>query len=94
MAQIIASGTTDQSSADIVVAAGAQATISLFWTTQPRSCNVKIDIKGSNGSYMEFQSMNQNSQPLVIDGPGTFRVRRLAAGEVPQDDTAFGVDQT
>lgn len=92
MAAIITSGTDDASSADIVVT--APTTISLFWTTKPRSANVKIDVKGSNGAYMEIGTMSPEVPILSIVSPGTYRVRRIASGEVPTDGTAFGVDQT
>lgn len=92
MAQIIASGITDATSSDIVVS--APVTISLFWTTKPRSANVKIDVKGSDGSYMEIGSMSPETPIISIVSPGTYRVRRISGGEVPSDGVSFGVDQT
>ena len=92
MAAIITSGTADASSADIVVT--TPTTISLFWTTKPRSANVVIEVKGSNGAYMEIGSLSPSDPITSIVSPGTYRVRRVASGIVPSDDTAFGVDQT
>lgn len=92
MAAIITSGTADASSADIVVT--SPVTISLFWTTKPRSANVKIDVKGSNGGYFEIGTLSPEVPITSIVSPGTYRVRRVAGAEVPSDDTAFGVDQT
>lgn len=92
MAEIIPSGATDDTSADIVVT--APTTISLFWTTQPLAVNVKVDIKGSNGAYMEIGSISMSPPCLSIVSPGTYRVRRIAATGAPGNGGAYGVDQS
>lgn len=94
MAAIITSGTADASSADIAVAAGAVTTLSLFWTTQPASVNVVIEIKGSNGAYIPVAELTVPKPALSIVSPGTYRVRRIAAQNQPSNAVAYGVDQT
>lgn len=94
MAQIIASGTTDATSSDIVVT--SPVTISLFWSATPplpKCAIARIDVKGSNGAYMELGMVTQTLPAVSIVAPGTYRVRRVAADN-PADAIAFGVDQT
>ena len=92
MAAIIASGTTDAASADIVVS--TPTTISLFWTTPPGATNVVIEVKGSNGAYMPIGTLSPSDPITSIVSPGTYRVRRIAATNSPSDAVAYGVDQS
>lgn len=91
MASLISSGTTADSSADFTVAAGTPNTISLRDADGVLAGDVAavIDIKSSDGVYRPVQngSLHAHRPELVIDGPGTYRVRKFASA------VAFGVDK-
>lgn len=91
MAQLIASGTTEANSADIVVAAGTPTTISLFNADGVFGNDVAATVfqKSSGGVYRPVLGGNLTAQKpaLVIDAPGTFRVKKYAS------TVAFGVDR-
>jgi hypothetical protein len=73
--ELIAVGATAANSADFTLASGEQATVGLFgFTTLLPS--VKVEIKDSAGEYQSFAVVKR--APVVVNGPGTFRARRLA----------------
>lgn len=95
MANVLASGTADAVSTDIVVAAGAAATVSLIYTNPaqpPTSATGIIKQKGSDGLYYEMPNgrLTIHNSPRVLDGPGTYQVARV--GSVNISGQAFGVD--
>jgi hypothetical protein len=90
MASILAVGSTAASSSDIVVAAGTPTTF--FLTTAdgsraPDDVNVVIEMRSAAAQYMPVAGLNRNVPAVVIDGPGTYRVRRQVS------NGAVGVDQ-
>lgn len=95
MANVLASGTADNVSSDIVVASGATATVSLIYTNPaqpPTSATGIIKQKGSDGSYYEIPNgrLTIHNSPRVLDGPGTYQVARVSSQNICGQ--AFGVD--
>lgn len=94
MAALIASGTTAANSADIVLADGASATLSLVAGNSsiiPAGCRAHVQLLTSTaGVYLEIPggSLNNNSPVCQVFGPATFRVVKFASAD------AFGVDKT
>lgn len=89
MAEIIASGTTEANSSDIIVADGASTTVFLKSGTGGQIVNgasATVQIKSSGGHYFPIGSLDQYNSAKVIQAPGTYRVVRHANG------SAFGVD--
>lgn len=90
MAQLIATGIAAATSGDFDVAAGESSMVNLFVAsgqTIPPGCAASIQLKGSNGVYVEVGVLDDKHPALLVDGPGTFRV-------VKKNSTvAFGVDQ-
>jgi hypothetical protein len=90
-AVLIASGTTEDNSADFTVAAGTPTTISLFDADGVFGNDVAATLfkKSSGGVYRAVEGGNLTAMKplLVIDGPGEFRVTKYASV------VAFGVDQ-
>lgn len=90
MPAIVAIGTTQADSADIVIPAGGKATLSLFGATGPsvpQGAVALIQRKASNNAYITEQVLTTMTSSLVLDAEGTWRVRREA------NPVAFGVDQ-
>jgi hypothetical protein len=90
MPQIIPIGTTQADSADIVIAAGAKATISLFAAAGPsipQGAVALIQRKASNAQYFTDSVLTNFSPATIVEAEGTYRVRREANG------VGFGVDQ-
>jgi hypothetical protein len=91
MAAIIASGTSELASSDIVVVAGTPTTVFLNDASTgniTESAKARVQIKAASGTYTTVGELNRNQPALIIDGPGTYRVLRLAGSGV-----AFAVDQ-
>ena len=91
MAQIIAPGTSADTSADIVLSYGQAATISLFQAgggQVPNDCVAYIQQKSSNGTYADAPNgqIDSFNQSAMIIGASTWRVRK------PASTNAFGVD--
>lgn len=84
---ILASGTTAATSTDIVLAAGAVATVAIF------SVNPGATLAGNGlrvmhvtpGAVNHIGDLDQNVRSLQIVGPGTFQVHRSVL------PVAFGV---
>lgn len=90
MAEIIASGTTEATSSDIVLADGASTTIFLKSGTGGPIVNdavAGVQIKSSGGHYFTIGTLDKDGPAKVIQAPGTFRVIRYA------NAIAFGVDR-
>ncbi len=91
--QLLATGTTAASTADVVVAAGVPVTLFLKVTGNvPVDANVTvratIEIKDSDGSYHEIGALTGQNPVGVLDGPCTVRVTRPSTTAV-----AFGIEQ-
>lgn len=90
--QLLAVGTTAADSADITAAAGTPVTLFLKGSADGPAdsaavCEIKV--KDSAGLYHKIGELNGREAGkacVVIDGPGTFRVSRVAGA-------ACGVDQ-
>lgn len=86
-ATILASGTTDATSTDVTVAAGASVSVGLFTADAAglpgnHSAAVMMDTPGGD---IVADELTGKSPVAVISGPGTFRVKRTAG------TTSFGV---
>lgn len=90
MANLIASGTTLANSADIVLAANEEATLSLLIdvggsdAAQPVAY---VQKKGSDNAWYTYGELNRLQPSMVLRAAGTYRVQRQAYG------TAFAVDK-
>lgn len=90
MAAIIASGTTETASSDIVVAAGTPTTLHVNTASGALltgSDKALVQIKSAGSQYTTIAELTRSQPAVVVDGPGTYRVLRLAA------TVAFAVDQ-
>jgi sarcosine oxidase gamma subunit len=90
MAAIIASGTSELASSDIVVVAGTPTTIFVNDANGklvPEDVRVAIQIKAASGQYMTVAELSRALPAIVIDGPGTYRALRKVC------TTAVAVDQ-
>lgn len=83
---ILAPDTTDATSTDVVIAAGAFATVGIFSVVTGR---VPFDalriMQVTPGAANEVDPLNDARRSVVLVGPGTFRVVRTA-----YSGTAFG----
>lgn len=89
MAELIAAGTADANSADIVLTDGGSSTVFLKSGTGGvivEGARGVIQIKSSGGHYFTVGTLDRDNPATAILGPGTFRVVRLA------NASAFGVD--
>lgn len=74
--QLLAVNTTAASSSDIVIADGESVTVCLKgFTTHSR---VNISLKDDGGAYVDVGVLQAGAPALVISGPGTYRVTRVA----------------
>lgn len=87
-ASIIVNSTAAADSADITLADGAGATLSLRGSFDAPGCLARIQIKASDASYVTIGTLDANKDALQIVGPGVFRVSKSLS------PTAFGVDQS
>lgn len=85
---ILQPGITEATSSDIVVAAGAVATVGIYCATKSAMpTGVHFDIlQLTPGAPNAVGQLAGNSRATSLMGPGTFRVRRPA-----YDGAAFGV---
>jgi len=82
IANILAVGTNNTPSADIVVAAGAPLTVCIKDAAGPRvaiGALVHIELKDDAGQYFRVGQLSANAPAAVIDGAGTYRFVRGAA---------------
>ncbi len=92
MANLIAAGTAQADSADVVIAL-TPATFSLMDTVgsspvMPSRVAALIQIKTSGGAYLTVAQIDSDTPMRSISAAGTYRVRKLPTA------TAVGVDQT
>lgn len=86
---LIAVGNTAADSADVTVAAGTPVTIFLTESaTGPVDSDARVEVKAkaAGGTYHVIDQITGLRPAAVIDGPGTYRVSRIAG-------PTFGVDQ-
>lgn len=84
---ILASGTTEDSSTDIVVPSGAVVTVGIFATNPGASLagHGFAVLQLTPGAPNRLATLDETSRSVQIQGPGTFRVDR------PELSAAFGV---
>lgn len=91
MAELIANGTTETTSADFTMANGDSATIYLKNAAGPllsSDARAVIQIKSADGNYFTIGEINRANPAKVLSAPGTFRVVKIASAN------AYGVDKT
>lgn len=83
---ILPSGTDDSTSSDLVVAAGAVATVGIFVSSGAvvpgMRAVVFVDTPGADNRLTDLDHVTKQTQ---VNGPATYRVKRVAAA------SAFGV---
>lgn len=87
--ELIATGTADATSADIVVAAGTPVSVFLKDAAGPlvdSQARAAIQQKTSAGDYFTVGELTGLNRAMAIDAPGTFRVQKYAG-------VSFGVEQ-
>lgn len=77
--QIIASGSTAASSADLTMVAGTPITVSLKDVVDGNA-RVVLEIKSDAGAYNVISELTSHLQTGIITGPGVYRVSRIAGG--------------
>lgn len=76
-ATILASGSTEATSTDVALAAGATASIGIFATTgSPTPTDRALLYIDSPGGDVVVAHLNQSNPVVQVMGPGTFRVTR------------------
>lgn len=79
--QLLAVGTTATDSGDLVVAAGSPVTVALNDAAGVKvaaGAKVLVLLKDPAGEYFKVGALGTEIPALVIDGPGTYKFRRLA----------------
>lgn len=77
--QILAVGTADANSADVVIAAGASLTVCIKDAAGPVVPNgsiVGILLKDDAGQYFQVDQLTAHRPAVVITGAGTYRFSR------------------
>lgn len=90
MAEIIPNGTAVATSSDITLTDGEGTILHLKSVSPPaisQGQEAQVQIKGSDGNYFTVGTLNHKEPAKLLNGPGVFRVRKLAS-EIP-----FGVDR-
>lgn len=72
---ILTTGTSELPSSDVTLTASDRAT--LIYKGAEGGV-IFIQTKDDLGAYKDFQQLKSNGRPVVVDGPCTFRVRRVA----------------
>ena len=73
--ELLAVGSTAASSSDFTLAVGEAATIALKGFGDPLP-TIVVELKTDDAAYLRFAVVKR--QPVLVSGPGTFRVSRLA----------------
>lgn len=74
---ILAAGSTDASSSDVVVAAGSNATVGMFVASGTLPTDVTLAVTmDSPGVDITIANLTPQEPAVVLAGPGTFRVVR------------------
>jgi len=80
--EILAAGTTEASSADVIVAAGAPVNVMLFRDDEAKveaGCTCPIFKIDSDGNWNPTTwSLNRDSPTRILVGAGTYQIRRYA----------------
>lgn len=92
MAELIATGTAQADSADVVLSDGASATIGLFaaaGVSITGDCKAVVERKASNNEYYGLPdgTLGVGKREVQILGPATYRVRKYVSG------VSFGVSK-
>lgn len=80
--ELIPVANTVANSADIVVAAGAFATIGLKTSVDgiiPQGTSVRVYIKDDGGKYQPFSRLSSRKTILTLQGAATYRVSRAVS---------------
>lgn len=88
--EILATGTAAGDSTDVVVAAGTPVTVFLKAATSipvPSDALAEVKVKSVGLTYHTIGVLTGKQPALVIDGPGTYQVSRIAG------TAAFGIDK-
>ena len=91
MAELIATGTAQADSSDFTLADGQSTTIFLKDASSdsvPAQCAANVQIKSADSVYYTIHVITDRCPAIVLDAPGTYRVRKQAS------ITTFGVDRT
>lgn len=74
---ILAAGSTDASSSDVVVAAGSNATVGMFVASGTLPTDVSLAVVADTpGADIIIANLTTQQPAVVLAGPGTFRVVR------------------
>lgn len=82
--QILAVGSSDANSADVVVSDGSTLTVALKDGTGPvvaSGCLVDILLKDDAGQYFLIDTLSVHKPAVVISAPGTYRFSRKNRGD-------------
>ena len=91
MAELIATGRAQADSSDFTLADGQSTTIFLkdaSYDSVPAQCAANVQIKSADSVYYTIHVITARCPAIVLDAPGTYRVRKQAS------ITTFGVDRT
>lgn len=78
---VLTTGTSAASSADVVVTAGTVLTVCLKDAAGPdvgSGARIDIELKDDTGQYFRFAELTTNNPAQVLSGPGTYRFTRPA----------------
>lgn len=79
-AEILAIGTADANSADVVIAAGDSLTVALKDAAGPSveaGATVNILLKDNSGQYFRIDTLTYQRPAVVISAAGTYRFSRV-----------------
>lgn len=81
MASLLATGTTVAQSADFTLLATDNTSLFLVSTAGlPSNASIELQVKGANGVYYPFGTLDGRTPFLALASPGTFRVARNIPG--------------
>jgi hypothetical protein len=87
MAQLLAPGIAQASSADFTLAGEPSTLFLTSATRQMQDATANVEIKSAAGAYQVIGNLTNEQPAKVLTGPGTYRVTRLACA------IAVGVDR-
>lgn len=92
MPAILTTGTAAGTSSEVVLADGASALLHILLPAStaviPRGAQASVQLKDSNGNFLEIDRLDERNPVRSVQGPGTYRVERRAGAA-----GAFGVDR-
>lgn len=86
MAELIAVGVIDATSADFTLAGEASTVFLVSASGVIPDAIANVEIKSAGGTYHKIGTLKSTNPAAVINGPGTYRVSKLAGA-------SFGVDR-